>query len=53
MAPGGILEREAALRASNVMVLCKSCDKPARTGVRVRTDGVRVRVCKRCNADID
>jgi large subunit ribosomal protein L24 len=51
--PGGILEREASLHASNVLIVCKSCDKPARTGVRVRNDGVRVRVCKRCNADID
>jgi large subunit ribosomal protein L24 len=53
MVPGGILEREAPLNASNVMLICKSCNKATRTGVRVRDDGAKVRVCKRCNADID
>jgi len=52
-APGGIVSREAPLHASNVMVVCKECGKAARTGLRVRQDGVKVRVCKRCGADID
>jgi len=37
----------------NVMVVCKECSKSTRTGVRVRPDGVKVRVCKRCGADVD
>ena len=52
-APGGIVTREAPLHVSNVMLLCKECGKPARTGVRVRNDGVKVRVCRKCGADID
>ena len=52
-APGGIVVREGPLNWSNVMVVCKECGKPARTGTRVRTDGVKVRVCKKCGADID
>jgi large subunit ribosomal protein L24 len=51
--PGGIVVREAPLHASNVMVICKECNKPTRSGVRERPDGVRVRVCKKCGADID
>jgi large subunit ribosomal protein L24 len=51
--PGGIVIQDAPLHASNVMVLCKECSKPARIGARVRADGVKVRVCRRCNADID
>ena len=51
--PGGVIAREAPLHASNVMIVCKECSKPSRTGVRVRQDGVKVRVCKNCNADID
>jgi large subunit ribosomal protein L24 len=51
--PGGILAREAPLSASNVMVVCKECSKATRTGLRVRQDGVKVRVCKRCGADVD
>ena len=52
-APGGIMAREAPLSASNVMVVCKECGKATRTGVRVRQDGIKVRTCKRCGADID
>ena len=52
-APGGIVTREAPLHVSNVMLVCKECGKPARTGVRVRNDGVKVRVCKKCGADVD
>ena len=52
-APGGIVTREAPMHASNVMLICKECGKPARTGVRIRNDGVKVRVCKKCGADVD
>lgn len=52
-APGGIVTREAPLHASNVMLVCKECSKPARTGMRIRNDGVKVRVCKKCGADVD
>ncbi len=51
--PGGIIQREAPLHTSNLMIICKECGKPARTGVRVRQDGEKVRVCKRCGADVD
>lgn len=51
--PGGILAREAPIHVSNVMIVCKECSKPARTSIRARADGVKVRVCKRCGADID
>ena len=52
-APGGIVTREAPIHASNLMVVCKECSKPTRIGHRFRQDGVKVRVCKRCGADID
>ena len=52
-APGGIVTREAPLHVSNVMLICKECRKPARTGMRIRNDGVKVRVCKKCGADVD
>jgi large subunit ribosomal protein L24 len=53
MVPGGIVTREVPLHASNVMVVCSECGKPTRTGARVRQDGVKVRICKKCGADID
>jgi large subunit ribosomal protein L24 len=51
--PGSVVSREAPLHISNVMVVCKECSKPTRTGSRIRQDGVKVRICKRCGADID
>jgi large subunit ribosomal protein L24 len=49
---GGILEIEAPIHVSNVMLVCPSCSQPTRVG-RKREGGVRVRVCKKCSNDID
>jgi large subunit ribosomal protein L24 len=51
--PGGIIEREAPLQISNVMLICKSCNRPTRVGFQKRQDGTKIRVCKRCGQDID
>lgn len=49
-----IIEFEGPIHLSNVMIVCKSCDKPTRVGYRVREeDGIKTRVCRKCNADID
>ena len=50
---GGIVEREAALSISNVMLVCGSCNEAARTGVRKLEDGSKTRYCKKCNASVD
>jgi large subunit ribosomal protein L24 len=50
---GGIVEREAPINVSNVMVVCSSCGKHARVGHNVLADGTKVRVCKRCNTTLD
>ncbi|MBN1966141.1 MAG: 50S ribosomal protein L24 [Anaerolineae bacterium] len=49
----GIIEFEAPLHLSNVMLVCSQCDQRTRVGIRVNEDGARVRVCKKCGADID
>jgi large subunit ribosomal protein L24 len=51
--PAGIIEKEAPIHVSNLKLICRACQKPVRTGFRVRTDGVKVRVCKACGQDID
>jgi len=51
--PAGIIEKEAPIHASNVKLVCRACEKPVRVGFRVRSDGVKVRVCRSCNEDID
>ena len=47
---GGIVEKEAAIDASNVMVICPKCGKPSRMGHDVDDKGNKVRVCKKCGA---
>ena len=48
----GIVEKEMPLPISKVMLVCKSCNKPARVGFAVRGDG-KHRVCRNCGQDID
>jgi large subunit ribosomal protein L24 len=50
---GGILEREGSIAISNVMLLCPGCNKHARVGHKVLTDGTKVRVCKRCGTTLE
>ena len=50
---GGILEREAPIHLSNVMIYCATCQKPVRVGSKMMTDGSRVRVCKKCQQLIE
>jgi len=50
---GGIVEKEAPLSISNVMLICGSCNEPARTGTRVLDDGSKARYCKKCSEIVD
>jgi len=50
---GGIIEREAPLHVSNVMLVCSKCDKATRVGMRVLSDDRRARVCRRCGDIVD
>ncbi len=49
---GGRLSKEMPIDASNVLVVCAGCGKGARLGVKILADGGRVRVCKKCGADM-
>jgi large subunit ribosomal protein L24 len=49
----GIIELEAPLHVSNVMLLCSKCNHPTRVGSRILQDGRKVRVCRVCNEVID
>ena len=46
----GIVEVEAPLHVSNVMLICPNCKQPTRVGVREGADGKNARYCKRCDA---
>ena len=45
---GGIIEKEAPLHISNVMLVCSKCSKPTRIGNTVLSDGKKARICKKC-----
>ena len=49
----GIIEQEAPIRVSNVMLLCSKCNHPARIGFRFLEDGKKVRVCRFCHEVVD
>jgi large subunit ribosomal protein L24 len=49
----GIIEFEAPINLSNVMLVCPQCSERTRVGFRRREDGIKVRVCKQCELDID
>jgi large subunit ribosomal protein L24 len=49
----GIIEREAPICISNVMLICTKCSHPIRIGFRPLEGGTKVRVCRRCGEVID
>ncbi len=50
---GGIIDIEAPVHASNVMLLCPKCDRPVRAQNKKLENGKRVRVCARCGEMFD
>ena len=50
---GGIVDKTMPINVSNLMVMCNSCVKPTRIGIKQLEDGKRVRICKKCNQQID
>jgi large subunit ribosomal protein L24 len=50
---GGIIEKEGPLHISKVMLVCQSCGKASRTGMKPVGDGEKTRYCKKCGEMID
>jgi large subunit ribosomal protein L24 len=50
---GGIIEREAPISVSDVMLLCSKCNKPARVGYRILQDGRKARFCRACGEVVE
>ena len=50
---GGIIQKEMPIQASNVMLVCTHCNRPARISYRVLVDGTKARVCRRCEEVIE
>jgi len=52
-AQGGIIEKEAPIHMSNVMLICPKCNKPTRISNTSLQGGKKVRVCKKCREVMD
>lgn len=50
---GGIVEKEAPIHISNLMLYCPECDRGVRVGIKILGDGSKVRTCKKCGAIFD
>jgi large subunit ribosomal protein L24 len=49
----GIIEREAPLQISKVMLICTKCNRPTRVGFRFLESEKKVRACSYCHEVID
>lgn len=49
----GLIEREAPISISDVMLICNHCNKPTRVGFKILEDGRKARVCRACKEAID
>ncbi len=50
---GGIIEKEAPVHRSNVMLVCPKCDKPTRIGHNILENEKKIRRCKQCGEVIE
>ncbi len=49
---GGVIDKFMPMPVSAVSLLCRSCGKPTRVGMRFDDDGHKVRICRRCGGDL-
>lgn len=49
---GGRLTKDMPISVSNIMLYCTDCRGGVRVGAKIKPDGSKVRVCKKCNAEL-
>lgn len=49
---GGVLEKENPIHLSNIMLICKQCNKPVRTKINTLPDKTKMRACVKCDSII-
>lgn len=53
VAQGGIIQKEAPINISNVMLICPRCSKPTKIGMKILRDGKKSKICKKCKELIE
>lgn len=48
----GIMEKEAPIYLSKLMVMCSKCNAPTRIGSKTTPEGARIRICRKCKAQL-
>lgn len=51
--PGSLIEKEALIQISNIMLYCEKCKKPVRAKSSLLQDGKKARICKKCGESFD
>ena len=49
---GGVIDKFMPISASSVAIVCNSCGVPTRIGMRYDEQGRKLRVCRKCGADL-
>lgn len=49
---GGIIDKFMPIPVSSVSIVCPSCNEPSRIGMQADDQGRKVRVCKKCGAEL-
>ena len=49
---GGIIDKFMPMPVSSVSLLCRSCGRPTRIGMKVDDQGNKVRICRKCEAEL-
>lgn len=50
---GGIMEKEAPIHISNLMLYCQECETGTRVKIKELGDGTRIRVCSKCDITLE
>jgi large subunit ribosomal protein L24 len=50
---GGIMEKEAPMNISNLMIYCSDCGQGVRIRKMVQEDGSKIRVCGKCEMNLE
>jgi len=50
---GGIMEKEAPIHVSNLMIYCSECGQGVRSRNTVLDDNTKIRVCSKCEASLE
>ena len=49
---GGVIDKFMPVHVSTVALICKSHNGPTRVGMQIGDDGEKVRICRKCGAEL-